>query len=172
MGKRGKLIGEIERQLGRLEDRPGLCLFYAHHTAAVLWRHGLSAVIQAGSMQWPRIRREEDDGVMDTHFAYEWTPGAADSALSVALGNLPEMHVWIGLLDSQEIVDFTTRHLKAAAAHRGFTWSAAEPPNYLWCRADSLPDWVVYRPNADASIYACTILKRLFDPPYLKRGRR
>ena len=171
MGKRGKMIAEIERHLGRLENRPGLCLYYAHHTAAVLWRHGLPVVIQAGSMQWPRICRQEDDGVMDTHFAYQWTPGAYDSALSVALGNLPEMHVWIGLLDSQEIVDFTTRHLKAAAAHRGFTWSAAEPPRYLWCRADRLPDWVVYRPIADASIYACTIIKRLFNPIYLKRGR-
>jgi len=104
MGKRGKMIAEIERQVVRLEDRPGLCLFYAHHTAAVLRRHGVPAVIQAGSLQWPRVRREEDDGQIDTHFAYMWTPGAADSALSVALGNLPEMHVWVGIVDRQEIV--------------------------------------------------------------------
>ena len=72
----------------------------------------------------------------------------------------------------QEIVDFTTRHLKAAAAEaRGMAWSAADPPAYLWCPAASLPDWVVYRPDRDASIYACTLLKRLFDPAYL-RGRR
>ena len=75
MGKRGKIIAEIERQINRLDNRPGLCLFYAHHTAAVLWRHGQRAVIQAGSLQWPRVRREEDDGVINTHFAYEWTPG-------------------------------------------------------------------------------------------------
>ena len=93
MGKRAKIIAEIERQIARLEDRPGLCLYYAHHTAAVLWRHNLPAVIQAGSLQWPRVRREEDDGQLDTHFAYMWTPTAPESALSVALGNLPEMHV-------------------------------------------------------------------------------
>ena len=172
MGKRSKIIAEIERRLVRLEDRPGLCLYYAHHTAAVLWQHGLPAVIQAGSLQWPRIRREEDDGRINTHFAYMWTPGAQDSALSVALGNLPEMHVWVGLLNSQEIVDFTSRHLRASAEARGTAWSAAEPPRYVWCPAASLPDWVVYRPNRDASIYACTILKRLFNPIYLKRGRR
>jgi hypothetical protein len=172
LGKRAKIISEIERQLSRLEDRPGLCLYYAHHTAAVLWRHGRQAVIQAGSLQWPRVRREEDDGRINTHFAYMWTPGAYESALSVALGNLPEMHVWVGLLDSQEVVDFTTRHLKAAAAERRMAWSAADPPPYLWCPAASLPDWVVYRPDRDASVYACTILKRLFDPVYLKRGRR
>ena len=98
MGKRAKIIAEIERQIARLEDRPGLCLYYAHHTAAVLWRHGLPAVIQAGSLQWPRVRREEDDGQIDTHFAYMWTPTSPESALSVALGNLPEMHVWVGIL--------------------------------------------------------------------------
>ena len=35
-----------------------------------------------------------------------------ESAMSVAMGNLPEMHVWVGIVDQQEIVDFTTRHLK------------------------------------------------------------
>jgi hypothetical protein len=171
MGTRGKMIAEIERQVARLEDRPGLCLYYAHHTTAVLRRHGVSAVIQAGSLQWPRVRHDEDDGRIDTHFAYMWTPGAADSALSVALGNLPEMHVWVGIVDRQEIVDFTTRHLRAAAEARGMAWSAPDPPRYLWCPAAEPPDWVVYRPDRDASIYACTILKRLFDPVYL-RGRR
>ena len=112
MGKRGKIIAEIERQIGRLADQPGQCLYYAHHTATILWRHGLPAVIQAGSLQWPRVRREEDDGQIDTHFAYMWTPTDPESALSVALGNLPEIHVWVGILDRQEIVDFTTRHLR------------------------------------------------------------
>lgn len=170
MGKRGSIIAEIERRLKGLEDQPGQCLFYAHQVASVLWRHRLPAVVQAGSLQWPRVRREEDDGQIDTHFAYMWTPGAADSALSVALGNLPEMHVWVGLLDTQEIVDFTTRHLRVAAEARGLAWSAADPPRFLWCSANATPDWVRYWPNRDASVYACILLGRLFDPPYLKRS--
>jgi hypothetical protein len=105
MGKRAKIIGEIERQIGRLDERPGLCLYYAHPTIATLRKHGYQAVIQAGSLQWPRIRPEDDDGVMNTHFAYEWSPHEPASAMSVALGNLPEMHVWVGLIDSQEITD-------------------------------------------------------------------
>jgi hypothetical protein len=171
MGKRGKIIDEIERAVSRLEDRPGLCLHCAHQAATILWRHDYQAVIQAGSLQWPRIQQSEDDGVVNTHFAYEWTPGALDSAVSVALGNLPEMHVWVGLLESQEIVDFTTRHLKTAAVDHGMTWTAADPPRYLWCPANGTPDWVIYRPNRDASIYACTVLKRLFNPIYLGRAR-
>ena len=128
MGKRAKIVAEIEREVARMGDRPGLCLFYAHAAASVLWRHRLPAVIQAGSLQWPRVLRSEDDGVMNTHFAYEWTPGAYDKRLSVAMGNLPEMHVWVGLLDTQEIVDFTTRHLALAAARQGMAWTAPDRP--------------------------------------------
>ena len=168
MGKRSKIISEIKHHVGRLDDRPGLCLYYAHHTCATLRKHGYQAVIQAGSLQWPRIRHAEDDGVCNSHFAYMWSPQDPASAMSVALGNLPEMHVWVGIVDRQEIVDFTTRYLKEAASPLG-PWTAADPPSYLWCPANATPDWVVYRPNRDASIYAAVILKRLFDPAYLKR---
>ncbi len=137
MGKRAKVISDIERQVSRLDDRPGLCLYYAHYTASVLHRHGYHATIQAGSLQWPRIKPEDDDGVMNTHFAYMWTPmwtpGAYESALSVLMGNLPEMHCWVGIIDTQEIVDFTTRHLKTAAANLDLAWTAADPPEFLWC---------------------------------------
>ncbi len=169
MGKRAKMITEIERQVSRLENRPGLCLYCAHHTASVLWRHGVPAVIQAGSLQWPRVRREEDDGEINTHFSYMWSPGSPESIVSAAIGNLPEIHVWVGILNTQEIVDFTTRHLVAAALERHMIWTAVAPPSYLWCRADGLPDWVVYRPDQEASIYACSVLKQLFNPAYLKR---
>ncbi len=168
MGKRAKIVGEIERQIGRLDARPGLCLYYAHHTAAVLRRHGYQAVIQAGSLQWPRILPSEDDGVCNTHFAYMWTPGAYESALSVAMGNLPEMHCWVGIVDRQEVVDFTTRHLRQAAVELGLGWTAADPPAFLWCPVNATPDWVRYIPNREASIYACLLLKRLFDPIYLR----
>ena len=30
MGKRAKIVAEIEREIARLGDQPGLCLFYAH----------------------------------------------------------------------------------------------------------------------------------------------
>jgi hypothetical protein len=170
MGKRAKIISEIERHVNRLDDRPGLCLYYAHHTCATLWKHGYKAVIQAGSLQWPRVRPEDDDGVMNTHFAYQWSPRDPASALSVAMGNLPEIHVWVGIVDRQEVVDFTTRYLKQSSERIGMPWTAADPPRYLWCPANALPAWVVYHPNRDATLYACTILKRLFDPIYLKRN--
>lgn len=93
-------MAAIENLVSRLPDQPGLCLHYAHHTASVLKHCGFRPAIQAGSLQWPRIRPEEDDGEISTHFAYMWSPQTSESMLSVTMGNLPEMHVcvsWPGM---------------------------------------------------------------------------
>ncbi|MFA5766515.1 MAG: hypothetical protein WC919_01150 [Candidatus Paceibacterota bacterium] len=156
-----ELALEIEQAISGLGDRPGLCLYYAKETIAVFARHGYKAVIQAGSLQWPCLCPEDDDGVISTHFAYMWSPGDFTSAFSVALGNLPEMHCWVGLLEEQEIVDFSIRHLKTAAAIHGVKWTAADPPPYFWCHVNEIPDDVRYIPNREASIYASIILERL-----------
>ena len=96
MGKHHKIIAEIERAIARLENRPGLCLYYAHHTVRILWRHGYRAVIQAGSLQWPRLA--VDDGG-NTHFSYMWSPNDLASQVSARMGGLPEMHCWVGIVD-------------------------------------------------------------------------
>ena len=169
MGKRKKMIAEIERSLAQLDDRPGLCLHVAHRVAQVLWRHKLPVVLQAGSLQWPRIRLpEEDDGEINTHFSYMFSPHTLASRLSMAAGNLPELHCWVGLVDTQEIVDFSTRHLAGAALKLEMFWTAPAPPRFLWCGANQLPDQVRYEPNREATLYACSVLKKLFDPPYLR----
>jgi hypothetical protein len=51
--------------------------------------------------------------------------------MSVAIGNLPEMHVRVGIVDRQEVVAIATQHLKAAAAAHDMARSAADPPRYL-----------------------------------------
>ena len=168
MGHRRKLIIEIEHALNQTENRPGLCIYYANTVANLLHRHGLHVVIQAGSLQWPRIRRAEDDGVTNSHFAYMWSPHTTASLRSMSIGNLPEMHVWVGLIESQELVDFSTRHFKEAAQKLGMTWTADSPPPYVWCPANQLPDWVRYTPNREATLFACHILEKLFHPRYLR----
>ncbi|MFA5767096.1 MAG: hypothetical protein WC919_04185 [Candidatus Paceibacterota bacterium] len=156
-----ELVLEIEQAISNLDDRPGLCIYYAKETIAVLARHGYKAVIQAGSLQWPCLRPEDDDGVVSTHFAYMWSPGDITSAFSVALGNLPEMPCWVGLLQGQGIVDFSTRHLKSAATTLSVSWTAADPPPYLWCSTNDIPDDVRYIPNREASIYASILLEQI-----------
>jgi hypothetical protein len=156
-----ELVLEIEQAIFGLGDRPGLCLYYAKETMAVFARHGYKAVVQAGSLQWRCLHPEDDDGIISTHFSYMWSPGDPISAFSVALGNLPEMHCWIGLLKEQEIVDFSIRYLKTAATTLGVKWTATDPPPYLWCSVNDIPDDVWYIPNREASIYASILMERL-----------
>lgn len=158
---RSTIIAEIEQNVSKLDDRPGLCLYYAKEVMAVLNRNGFRAVIQAGSLQWPCLQPEDDDGVIATHFAYMWSPTDPASAFSVMLGNLPEMHCWVGLINEQEIVDFSIRHLKSAAATHNVKWTAKNPPHHLWCPANEIPDDIRYIPNRDASIYAAILLNRI-----------
>jgi hypothetical protein len=166
-GRRAKAILKIERAIAQLPDRPGQCLHYTHQTAKILTECGYKAVIQAGSLQWPRLRPEEDDGQVMTHFAYMWDFDSPESKLARACGQLPEMHIWVGLLDSQEIVDFSVRHLPMAALERELFWTAPVPPRALWTR--ELPAGVVYTPCAEASVYAGALLKQIYDPVYLRR---
>jgi hypothetical protein len=170
---RDQIADEIERALRPLETRgtPGLCLYFAHIVALTLHRHGLRPCIQAGSLQWPRMTRAEDDGQVSTHFAYMWAPEDPRSRAALAAGRLPEIHAWVGLPDTQELIDFSTRHLKDAARAAGLDWTADDPPPFVWARPDALPDWVVYTPNRQATLLAAGLIWEMFQPEYLIRRR-
>jgi hypothetical protein len=170
-----KIIAAIQSEIANvlrdkcLNDPLGKCLYITHTVATALHKHRLRPVIQSGSMQWPIMAREDDDGTVNTHFAYMWNPGDIASIISMAHGALPEMHVWCGLTQPQTIIDFSTRNLREHAEACGLTWRSGDPPEYLFRRTDQLPDWVVYTPNCEATLYACRILRSLFDPAYLRR---
>jgi len=66
------------------------------------------------------------------------------------LGMLPEIHVWVGLPDSNQLLDFSTKLLPDQAALEGLKWKTAIPPDFLWCGPSQLPDGVIYKPNIDA----------------------
>lgn len=168
------MIDAIEREIfdvapaDAAETPWGKCLYIAHAVATVLHKNGFRPVIQAGSMQWPIIPRDQDDGADNSHFAYMWNPEDPASIAARLAGGLPEMHVWVGLVESQTLIDFSTRDIRRHAEACGLVWRSGDPPRYLWARADEMPDWVVYTPNRNATLYACTILQHLFDPCYLK----
>lgn len=166
---RQQIITTIETALATLDttDTPGACLYFAHIVALTLHRYGLRPAIQAGSLQWPRMPRADDDGRIDTHFAYTWQPNHPASRAALARGTLPEIHVWCGLPDTQELIDFSTRHLRDAARAAGLEWTAPDPPRYLWATADEMPDWTLYTPDRGATLFACRLLARLFRPAYL-----
>ena len=130
----------------------GSCLYWAQVGCVELWKRGVRALPQAGSMSWPILMPgdPEDDGVRPTHLSYEWGEGGVDSQLAIGMGALPEVHVWIGIPGTGEIVDFSTRWLRLAAERLGLEWRTPEPPNYVWCRGEDLPAGVVYQPKLDA----------------------
>ena len=95
----------------------GGCLYWAGATHKELSLHGLKPRIKAGWMNWPIVPKHLDDGVCSTHFSYEFEAGdPMMNFFSMAAGNLPEMHVWVQLIDTNEIVDLSTRSLQEQCA--------------------------------------------------------
>ena len=134
------------------------CLYWMMAGIAAIRRHtGLLAIPQAGSVSWPIVTPELDDGVCATHFSMMWnTPkedavGIGMAEVSESAVALPEMHCWIAIPETGEIVDFSTLYLPRIAEKCGFKWRAQLPPRYLWTKARRLPERVFYEPNAAAT---------------------
>lgn len=141
---------QYEAWYGREHMGRGSCLYWTLTGAAVLQRLGYRPLLQAGSLSWPIVPPDQDDGRSPTHFTYEWSPERPESQAALKLGLLPEIHIWIGLPDQNELVDFSTRWLPAQAAREGLVWRTLAPPDFLWCGPSELPERVVYRPDLGA----------------------
>lgn len=139
--------------VGRRVD--AACLYWAALTRDYLNKHyDVGAELRAGSMSW-RFNAH-DDGRSATHFTYLWD---ADSPLTRAMlerGLLPELHCWVEIPRTREIVDLTTRYLVFRAARAGIKWTAPEPPPFVWTA--ELPDDAVYSPDELATTFAGALL--------------
>src|ERR1700740_1692326 len=100
----------------------GQCLYWSLTLMGVLLQRGYRALIQAGSLYWPIVPPGEDDGKSPTHFSYEWSPWREESRVALKLGLLPEIHVWVGLPDQNELLDFSTKFFPQQAAQEGLLW--------------------------------------------------
>ena len=175
MSKKKIVIDSVRKFADTIHNKPCQCLHVAHYTAEALYHAGYSPMIQAGSLQWPRIKPEEDDGIRDTHFSYIWSPYTEASVRSVENGHLPEMHVWVFMMEKlgkgkygYSLVDFSTKYLKAAAKLMNLDWSAEDPPDYLWTLEKDMPPRTVYTANKEATEFACELLWDLYEPDYLQ----
>ncbi len=130
-------------------------------------------LIQAGSASWPRLAPHLDDGVSNTHFGYEFdasTPLVSLARLGVSTAtrigdslnySLPEMHCWLGIVETQEVIDFTTGLWPEACYYRiGEPWLAERPPEYLWTLGERLPSGVRYQADHEAIELAILLLAR------------
>ena len=143
----------------------GSC-FYATATALVYLREaGLPVVLQAGSMSWPIIRREQDDGKRDTHFSYMWEiedtiPDPVRPFL--VTGHIPEVHCWLGIPETHELIDFSMPEMRKHARNElGEDAAGMVVPDYLW--SNKLPDWVFYEPFRKATELAYVIVEKILE---------
>lgn len=156
--EKDRIVGEVRARMRTWYSGPNLeaaCLYWAGMVCHVLHARGVRAILQAGTHMWPCMG--EDDGVSATHFSYVWEPDHPLSVNALAAGGMPEMHVWVGVPATGEIIDVTTCYLvKQARVRAGINWTAPAPPDYLW--SSKPPTGVVYRPNREATMLAMRFL--------------
>jgi hypothetical protein len=163
------VVSEIRRfaDLWFAEHKPHVpksaaCFYWAVLTAAVLKDKGIDIRIQAGSLQWPRVKH--DDGKIATHFSYMWEPESPATIEAILENRFPELHVWVALPERRELVDVTTRYLKQQCEERaGMKWLAPKPPDFLWCSFDRMPKGVIYKPELSAIHYVLKIIRETWN---------
>ena len=127
------------------------CLQVAGVACHVLKDAGYEAGIQAGSSFWPYKSILLDDKDTNT-FGYEFDTKAA--ALALINGKPPEIHVWVGIADTQEILDFTTEYqVKQCKKMLGHDWSPElKLPEFIWHNVeDCLKRAWHYKPSRAAT---------------------
>lgn len=137
----------------------GACLFACVAGVAILKQHGLKPRLLAGTLQWPRIKRSEDDGVCATHFSYVFENSDVTRERFMA-GNLPELHCWLEV--DGEIVDFATGDFpKQCNLVLGLPWTSEPPPPFLWAKEP--PPFVIYEAHPIATKIAHHFANRLIN---------
>lgn len=140
-----------------LENSVGSCLYSSLYTVLLLGKkHGIKAILQAGTMGWRVVKPELDNGIGITHFSFQWSPDTLASKIAVATGNLPEMHVWVGIPDTQELIDINTnivpKFLQLMCPEQ--VWSADMPPDFLWTSVKGWSHDCYYEPVMEATVLA------------------
>lgn len=161
--KKKRIVAEIRKRMTafhRGKHIEAACLYWAGLACDELWsRYRVRTILQAGTMEWPCSAT--DDGVAPTHFGYVWERDSLVTHSMIAQQLMPEIHVWAAIPTRNEIVDVTTCYLIRQAKHRAcIEWTATAPPDFLWVRADQIPDRVIYQPDYDATRLAVQMLAR------------
>ncbi len=154
----------------------GACVYAAEVTKTVITQYltmtgetDFACFIQAGTMQWPRLTEEQDDGRPETasHFSYVFEP--LEALRHLMAGRMPEVHAWTVLVRKSnhtvDLIDITTRHLVTQAKSNGWDWPGDVPPDFFWCNVktgdrlmDNWPDRVVYKAHPDATVMVKNML--------------
>ena len=83
----------------------GACVLYAHETAKVLQEEGYTALVQGGSAFW-RMAPDSEPGMTWVGYGFN----KDEAAHAVTRGYLPELHAWVVVMETEELVDCTAKH--------------------------------------------------------------
>lgn len=159
----------IHAQFGYVEKgkrEHSVSLYWTLAAQRALAVRGIHSQVQAGNMTWPVMDRGNRHGSpKPTHMAF--TFDASDKKALVE-GRLPEMHVWLYIPGTKELVDFSTGEIKSVASHVApiLEWDVdqADPPPYLWRVVDKKHDFYDYgyAPSTTASFMVEVLSQRLY----------
>lgn len=144
------------------EIKRGKCLYSTLCLAFVLQEKKIPFLVQAGSLSYPRLNPEQDDGRPETctHFSFIWEPRSEATLRAIAENRLPEIHVWMYLPETMEIVDLTTHEFPCLCKeYSGLDWLGDKPPDYIWCKIEHLPRNVFYEADMSAINYVLSCMK-------------
>jgi hypothetical protein len=97
-----------------------------------------------------------------------WEPDHSLSRAARKAGLLPEIHVWVGCAEPQQLVDLSTGSLpKDCKAKLGIEWQADLPPDYLWADYRVTPA-ARYEPCLSATWFAVLQIWNKFHPEYAR----
>jgi len=136
------------------------CLYSAWAVCQLAPKFGARIILQAGTAYWPRVSIAQDDGVIDTHFGYEWGSELTQYVQSTnGIVARREMHAWAACPATREVIDITAGHWPQQCRNLlGLDWPGPKPPAYLWCHGEQLPERVFYRADREACELAVELL--------------
>lgn len=152
--ERDEIADQVEAMVGSF-DLPNrkiktASVYYAAAAMNVLGSHGIKAMLQAGTALWPRIRRDQDDGVQTTHWGYVYDPLSQEAEDQYRAGQLPDLHAWVAIVGKQEVVDFTVGQ-QPLKCQMELGLSCIEYPRYFWGRSEqAVEGWIRYIANQSA----------------------
>lgn len=149
-----EVLTEVNTVMANWPRKERACLYYAAHAALALSKRGVRAILQAGSASWRFKAPAQDDGGV-THYSYLFDP-----AVPHPIECLPEMHCWVGIVNTGEIVDLTTGFVPGlmAIALPDEKWTEPVPPPYFWGGRQDIPNGWIYDATLDAVLLAYRFL--------------
>jgi hypothetical protein len=114
-------------------DPAGTCAYWAVAGVVAAREFGRNWLIQAGDASWKFIPDRLDDGRSPNYFGYVFSPHTPQSIMSMRMGNLPEVHVWMADSERGEIIDFSTYEFPGQAKRiQNYDWKHKIPPQRYW----------------------------------------